>query len=42
LLAGDRFSELWREVSDDAAEKVSGAADKAKTKLDAARDEATP
>jgi len=41
LLAGDRFAELWREVSDEAEERVTGAADKAQEKLDEAKDEAT-
>lgn len=42
LLAGDRFPELWRQVSDDVEEKVGEATDEAKARLEAARDDAKP
>lgn len=41
LLAGDRFAELWRDVTDEAEERVSDASEKAQDKLEEAKDEAT-
>ncbi|MCP4574300.1 MAG: CvpA family protein [bacterium] len=40
VLAGERFGELWREVSDEADRRVDDAAKEARKKLDEAKDEA--